>query len=76
MTTKLLPENAEGYPLVYITHHGLILCNECMTAAIHAEDEPEESGRGQVHWEGAAFPCDECDHPIQSAYGEPDEVLI
>ena len=58
-----------GYPLAYFTEEGDVLCAACAT---YARDKNGETTTPDIHWEGEALRCDECDTEIESAYGVPD----
>ena len=68
-----------GYPLIYQTQDGGILCPTCANGG---NDSDASTARGtdpqwhvvdgDVYWEGAALQCDHCYAPIESAYGDPD----
>lgn len=65
-----LPANAwpGGYPIVYLTGDGLTICPNCA-------NEPDTSDQvvdGDVNWEGADMPCDDCGKMMASAYGDPE----
>lgn len=63
-----------GYPLVYYTRDGLLICAAC---AERETDASQEVIGADVHWEGPALVCDDgsadngaCQGEIASAYGE------
>jgi hypothetical protein len=58
-----------GYPLIYVTRDGEIVCAE------HAEttDDSDPVVAVDVHWEGEPYACVDCGKQIESAYGDPDE---
>lgn len=55
-----------GYPIIYLTADGDVLCAACASA-----DRASVRGHS-IHWEGAAEQCVECHAEIESAYGDPD----
>ena len=58
-----------GYPMYYLNIHGDALCPSCANQGV---DQLEVA---DVYWEGPSFECDGCDRAIESAYGDPKEVL-
>jgi hypothetical protein len=61
-----------GYPIVYLTRNGLVLCPDC---ANKPEDEyGDPAVAGDVFWEGAPMECGDCGRQIESAYGDPNET--
>ena len=58
-----------GYPVVYFTEQGLTICPKCA----NEPDTSDPVASGDVYWEGAPCPCDDCGTIIESAYGEPEE---
>lgn len=61
-----------GYPIIYGDRDNNTLCPACANKLRH----DEYGGRPlwyDVHWEGPALHCDECNAVIESAYGDPDE---
>lgn len=60
-----------GYPLVYLSRRGNVLCPDCATESLGDEDDPPVDG--DANWEDPSLYCDECSQRIESAYAE-DEV--
>lgn len=58
-----------SYPLIY-SHKNSWVCPACASLL---GCKPENA---EVHWEGNAYECDECDEPIESAYGNPSTEEI
>ncbi len=79
---KPLPNNSEGYPLVYYTTGGDVLCAECVNDNIESveQDTRERLNYGwalsvcDVHYEGEPEICGHCGKAVESAYGVPDEA--
>ena len=66
----MLPNNAEGYPLLYVTCNGSVLCADCATDEWNDKEfGTMETDEGQVYWEGDTLQCDTCSEEIESAYG-------
>jgi len=65
------PNNAEGYPLIYIDHDGNVLCNKCAQEGIDNDYLDPDATQGQVYWEGVTLHCDGCNAELESAYGDP-----
>jgi hypothetical protein len=57
-----------GYPIVYLDKDGCDLCPECAN-----KEDRRNLLEGYVHWEGPPIVCGECNTPIDSAYGDPEE---
>ena len=57
-----------AYPVIYLTRHGLVICPECA----NEPDTSDPATSGDVNWEGAPMPCDDCGKMMESAYGDPD----
>lgn len=68
---KALPAHAwpGGYPLYYLDGDGCILCAPCAT---RASEYSSCTIAADVHWEGDALTCEQCNESIESAYGEID----
>lgn len=71
-----------GYPKVLIMQDGECLCATCAKAEYRqvsdATRHPFTNTQWQaigvdIHWEGAAIQCANCNADIESAYGEPEE---
>lgn len=63
------------YPIIYYDYHVEPLCAECATEA-QADEDPDfrpDPNLTLVHYEGPPIWCSECNEPIPSAYGDPDE---
>ncbi len=69
-----------GYPIVYFTKDGVILCPDCAnqkngSEATQGHEYPEWDLVGcDIHYEGPPEVCDHCHAQIESAYGDPDEL--
>lgn len=71
-----------GYPLYAITSDGAALCKTC--GKKHAKTLIDETRQNcktgwqivgvDVNWEDSSLTCDNCSQPIESAYGEDEEV--
>ena len=73
MAYKALLENEEGYPLVYITDDGDVLCADCATVELNEGRQDPDALVGIVYWEGPMLSCQDCQAEIYSAYGVPLE---
>jgi len=64
-----------GYPLLYTTADGSLLCPACANSD-GQEDDPDDPQwhivAQDVIWEGPPTYCDHCSAEIESAYGDPD----
>lgn len=69
---NLLPNNAEGYPVFYLTVDCSVLCSDCATKDWHDELGTMETDAPCVHWEGEPVICEDCNKSIDSAYGPVD----
>ena len=67
-----------GYPLQYLTDDMATLCPSCAngengSCASETSDDPQwKLIHCEDYWEGPPMPCDHCNTPIESAYGDPD----
>lgn len=67
-----------GYPVVYLTADGGVLCPYCASMAEREglTDDPHDSQwyivAYEIHFEGSPRLCDHCGAEIESAYGDPD----
>ena len=68
-----------GYPLLYVTHDGCVLCADCAKAdadAFYADDSFDDGADLEMsvgpNWEDPSLYCDECSERIESAYAEDD----
>ena len=72
----VLPSYSElgGYPLLYITRCGDVLCPACATEQIDAGNDmnDDQVTAVDVFYEGADETCGNCHTPIPSAYGDPE----
>lgn len=67
-----------GYPIIYLTGDGAVLCPACVNGKNGSEvGNPEVDGDPQwtvtahdCYWEGSPISCDHCETEIESAYGE------
>lgn len=71
------PRLVHGYSVAYLTTRAVtynsmpkdtVLCHEC--AVLLPADMTEQ----HPHWEGEPLECDNCNEPIESSYGVPDEA--
>ena len=68
-----------GYPVVYLTADGGVLCPNCANMAEREglTGDPHDSQwhivAHKIHFEGAPHYCDHCAAEIESAYGGQDE---
>jgi hypothetical protein len=64
-----------GYPIIYITQCGEVLCAACATVITdytpYLEDDPIVAV--DVFYEGADEHCAECNAVVEPAYGNPYE---
>lgn len=51
-----------GYPILYATDEGCVLCHKCATS-----DDAHF-----IHYEGEPLHCEECNKITDSAYGLPE----
>lgn len=58
-----------GYPLVYFTADGLVICPDCANET----DTSDPVVAVDVYYEGPDVACDDCGKAIKSAYGDPEE---
>jgi len=73
-----------GYPIIYLTEDGSVLCPDCVNGKNDSEvGNPEVDGDPQwtvvahdCYWEGPPMQCDHCNGEIESAYGDPDAMKI
>jgi hypothetical protein len=69
-----------GYPILYITGDGGILCPACANGENGSEaanpdcaDDPQWNVTAyDVYWEGPSESCAHCNADIKSAYGDPE----
>lgn len=61
-----------GYPIYYLAKDNGVLCPKCANeyAAGRDNDEQLEPVACDIHYEGAALQCENCNAEIESAYGE------
>jgi hypothetical protein len=67
-----------GYPIVYLTDDGEILCADCMNRErecvhFHGDADGWRVDARDIHYEGPAEHCAHCGREIPSAYGDPDQ---
>jgi hypothetical protein len=72
---KLLPRCESfawpgGYPLIYVDDGSNVLCADCAT---EEQDRTGEKLNVDVHYEGEAEICSDCNEEIESAYGTPED---
>lgn len=56
-----------GYPLIYFNRQDEILCASCAT------EQVDDIKHVRTYDEGATLNCTNCNKPIESAYGDPEE---
>lgn len=67
-----------GYPILYVTADGEVLCPDCANGAngSEASEDAVEAGwrlaGADIHYEGPPERCCHCNAEIPSAYGDPD----
>ncbi|HEX7120613.1 MAG TPA: hypothetical protein VF212_17605 [Longimicrobiales bacterium] len=67
-----------GYPVVYLTKDGGVLCPDCANMAEREglSGDPHDPQwhivAYAIHFEGSRHYCDHCGAEIESAYGDPD----
>ncbi len=66
-----------GYPLIYYTSDGGVLCPKCVQDNRDLINDPDDSQwyivDYDVYYEGADINCDHCNDSIKSAYGDPEQ---
>ena len=65
-----------GYPIIYLTEAGEILCAECATKEIRAwmyDESTDPPTAYDAYYEGPTERCADCNREIESAYGDPEE---
>jgi hypothetical protein len=65
-----------GYPLFYMTTDGGCLCPTCANENVDLTltDDPQWGIKlVDINWEDKGLFCDNCQKPIESAYGNDDE---
>ena len=71
-----------GYHKVFVTTEGEYLCYRCVRANFRevadAMKSNDTSGgwcvsAADVYWEGPSMACANCNAPIESEYGDPDD---
>jgi len=64
-----------GYPLMYVSQSGELLCPDCVTRYWQEDEYHPEEGDPIValypHMEGEAVACDDCGEYTESAYDVP-----
>lgn len=71
-----------GYPLFLITADGGTLCKNCgkrhaktlISETVFAANTGWHIKAVDVNWEDSGLTCDNCEKPIESAYGENNET--
>lgn len=68
-----------GYPIVYVTADGAVLCPDCANGGNGSEASEDAEPRSgwrldgyAIHYEGPPEICDHCGAAVESAYGAPD----
>ena len=61
-----------GYPIIYVTKCGEVLCAECAEGARDNPDECDPVEGRDCYYEGPTETCANCGAEIESAYGDPD----
>lgn len=71
-----------GYPIIYLMEDGEVICPDCANLDdAYAEEDPSPEDPdpqwhivgSDVYWEGPDLHCANCNKPIESAYGDPEE---
>jgi hypothetical protein len=62
-----------GYPIIYVTTDGSVLCADCATEDMAEGDGTLSVAGADVHYEGPSEFCADCNVEIESAYGDPTE---
>lgn len=71
-----------GYPIIYLMEDNEVICPDCANQEDAYADEdpaPEDPDpqwhivAADVYWEGPDLYCANCNKPIESAYGDPEE---
>ena len=57
-----------GYQITYVSNHGTILCNKCAS-----DNQDDEEFHAFIHYEGPSLFCEDCNHEMESSYGEVEE---
>ena len=60
-----------GYPMLYVTRSGEVLCAGCATEALRKDDDDPPVAY-DIFYEGPPEICTSCSEEIESAYGDPD----
>lgn len=77
---ELYPRQENGYPFIYFTEDGGILCPDCANggngslANANEEDPQWHLIAMDVHWEGPPEQCDHCGAEVESAYDEAEDL--
>jgi hypothetical protein len=61
-----------GYPIIYVTTDGEILCTKCATEDLSEGDGMLSVAGCDVFYEGQPEFCADCNVQIDSAYGDPE----
>lgn len=63
-----------GYPIIYLTSNNTTLCPDCANNSWRdpSLDIDERANAYFIHYEGPPIWCDDCQSPIESAYGDSD----
>ena len=59
-----------GYPVIYITRDGDVICPDCANDDSVNQDQAPIAF--DVFYEGSPQACADCGTPIESAYGDPE----
>ena len=59
-----------GYPILYYTVSGDVLCAACALCALASDDDPVKAA--EIHYEGPPLECADCGEWTESAYGDPN----
>lgn len=59
-----------GYPIIYLDKENAVLCADC--AGKPEEDYSTPLAAFDVYYEGPTLFCEDCNAPIESAYGDPN----
>src|SRR6266446_7162770 len=61
-----------GYPVIYYTKDGCLLCPDCAQQSLDDPDESDPPTQGDIYYEGPMTYCADCNAEIESAHDDPD----
>ncbi len=62
-----------GYPILYLDASNSTLCPECASKELQSDLPAFQPIAWFIHEEGPVIYCEDCNAPIESAYGDPEE---